>query len=134
MNTPATHRKGFTLIELVIAVAILALLGTIAAATHKNHAKKARETVLRHNLQHMRMVLDQYNNDKGYYPPSLEVLQEEGYLREIPLDPITRTRDSWEVIYEQEFSDEDSNYEPGVFDVRSGSMETSLDGTFYNEW
>ncbi len=128
------RRGGFTLIELVLAVAILALLGTIAAATHRTHAQKARETVLRHNLQHMRMVLDQYNNDKGNYPPSLGILVDEGYLRELPLDPITKSRDSWELIYENDYGDEDSSYEPGVFDVRSGSDRKALDGTWYNEW
>jgi len=128
------REKAFTLIEIILAVAILALLGTIAAATHKTHAQKARETVLRHNLQHMRMVLDQYNNDKGYYPESLSVLTEEGYLRELPIDPITKTRESWEVIYEDNYYNEDSSYVPGVFDIKSGSEKRALDGTYYNEW
>ncbi|MDJ0838970.1 MAG: type II secretion system protein [Acidobacteriota bacterium] len=128
------NKRGFTLIELVLAVAILALLGTIAAATHKTHAKKAREAVLRHNLMQIRTVLDQYNNDKGNYPPSLDTLTEEGYLREIPMDPITKSRESWEVEYETDYDDQDSNYEPGVFDVHSGSEDRALDGTYYYEW
>jgi len=127
-------KRGFTLIELVLAIAILAMLGTIAAATHKTHAQKARETVLRHNLQHMRMVLDQYNNDKGNYPPSVDILVDEGYLREIPIDPITKNRDSWQIIFEDDYSDQDSSYEPGIFDIKSGSQAKALDGTWYHEW
>jgi len=128
------RKRGFTLIEIILVVSILVLLGTLAAATHKNQARKARESVLRHNLQNMRMVLDQYNNDKGYYPPGLETLTDEGYLREIPLDPFTKANDSWEVVYEQDYDDQDSSYEPGVFDIHSGSDEKAIDGTFYYEW
>ncbi len=126
--------RGFTLIEVILVVSILALLGTLAASTHKNQARKARESVLRHNLQNMRMVLDQYNNDKGHYPPGLGTLTDEGYLREIPLDPFTKSTDSWEIVYEQDYDDQDSSYEPGVFDVHSGSEEKAVDGTFYYEW
>ena len=126
--------RAFSLLEIMVVVTLLGLLATIVTSTHRNSARKARETVLRHNLQQIRMTLDQYNNDRGRYPDSLEVLQAEGYLREIPVDPITKSSDSWQVIYEEDTSDEDSNYQPGVYDVRSGSEEVALDGTFYYEW
>lgn len=127
-------RKAFTLLEILIVLSLLALLASIAATTHRNAARKAKEAVLRNNLQQLRLTLDQYNTDKGHYPESLEILVEEGYLRELPLDPITKSRESWQIVYEQDYSDEDSNYEPGIFDIKSGSGETALDGSYYEEW
>lgn len=128
------QHRGFTLIEMILVITLLALLAALATSTHRNSARKARETVLRNNLTQIRQTLDQYNVDKGYYPESLDILVEEGYLRELPLDPITKTSDTWQEIYLENYDDEDSNYEPGVFDIRSGSQETAIDGTFYYEW
>ena len=132
--TGKKRRKAFTLIEILIVVTVMALLAGIVISTQKNSARKGRETVLRHNLMQLRMTLDQYNNDKGHYPNSIDVLVEEGYLREIPMDPFTQSRESWQVIYEQDVSDEDSSYEIGIFDVKSGSEEQAIDGTWYYEW
>ena len=126
--------RGFTLIEVILAVTIVALLASMAHFNHRNSSRKARESVLRHNLAQIRLTLDHYNNDKGRYPDSLEALLDEGYLRDIPEDPITRSRETWEQIYENDLSDEDSSYEPGVYDVKSGSAEQALDGTYYSEW
>lgn len=126
--------RGFSLLELVLVLSLLALLAGLVTSTHKNTSRKAREAVLRNNLQQIRMALDQYNNDKRRYPPSLETLRDEGYLREIPLDPITNSRESWIIIFEELTGDEDSNYEAGVYDVKSGSEAEAIDGTFYYEW
>lgn len=128
------RQRGFTLIEIILAVTLVGLLASIATFSHRNSARKARESVLRHNLAQMRLVLDNYNNDKGHYPESLEVLKDEGYLRDIPEDPFTKSNETWEVELEKDNSDEDSNYEPGVFDIKSGSTDKAIDGTFYNEW
>lgn len=127
-------KRGFTLLEIIVVLTVVVLLASLATATHKNRVRSAREGVLKHNLTQIRMTLDAYNLDKGHYPESLEALVEEGYLREIPMDPITRSRDTWIVEYEENVGDEDSSYEPGVYDVRSGSEDTALDGTYYNEW
>ncbi|CAM2007744.1 type II secretion system protein [Acanthopleuribacter pedis] len=127
-------RRAFTVLELIIVLTVLGMLAGLATSTHKNTARKSRETVLRHNLAQIRLTLDQYNVDKGRYPDSLQSLVDEGYLRDFPVDPITRSADTWEEVLESEYSDEDSSYEPGVFDVRSGSDERALDGTFYYEW
>ena len=127
-------RSGFSLLELMIVLSLLGLLASIVTATHRNSTQKAKETVLRHNLVSLRSVFDQYNNDKGRYPESLDSLVDEGYLREIPVDPITRSRETWQVVFEEDFGDEDSSYEPGIFDVKSGSAEKALDGTYYYEW
>ncbi len=128
------QRRGFTLIEVMLAVTIVAMLASIAVFSHRNSARKARESVLRHNLAELRLVLDHYNNDKGHYPDSLDVLKDEGYLREIPNDPMTGANDTWQVEYESDLADEDSDYEPGIFDIKSGSNETAIDGTLYSEW
>lgn len=127
-------RHGFTVLELIIVLTVLGMLAGLATSTHKNTARKSRETVLRHNLAQMRLTLDQYNADKSRYPDSLQALVDEGYLRDLPVDPMTRSADTWEEVLETEYADEDSSYEPGVFDIRSGSDERALDGTFYYEW
>lgn len=127
-------RRGFTLIEMVVVLTLVALLATIATVTHKTRVRKAKEAVLKHNLSQIRLTLDAYNNDKGHYPESLDILVDQGYLREIPMDPMTQSRQTWELIYEDDVGDEDSSYEPGIFDIRSGSDEEAIDGTFYNEW
>ena len=128
------RRSGFTLIEILVVITLLALLATIVTSTHRTTARKGRETVLRNNLQQIRITLDQYNTDKGHYPPSLETLVDEGYLREMPLDPITKSSATWQIIFDQSIENEDSSYEVGVFDVKSGSEEVALDGTYYYEW
>lgn len=126
--------QGFTLIETLLAVTLVAMLASIATFSHRNSTKSARESVLRHNLAQIRLCLDHYNNDKGNYPESLEILRDEGYLREIPMDPITKSRETWQILFEEDYGDEDASYEPGVFDVKSGSSEKALDGTYYYEW
>jgi len=120
--------------EIMVVVTLVVLLASVAAATHKSRVLAAKESVLKHNLSEIRMTLDAYNSDRGHYPDSLRTLLDEGYLRKIPVDPITGTSDTWEIIYEQDITGEDSSYEPGVFDIRSGSSDEALDGTFYNEW
>ena len=127
------NKRAFTLIETLIVISILMLLSGIAFSTHRNTARKAREATLKHNLTQMRYTLDQYNNDKGHYPESVQVLVDEGYLRQIPMDPITKSKDSWEVVMDDDLFD-DPEHVPGVFDVRSGSLAPSIDGTLYNEW
>jgi general secretion pathway protein G len=135
-----TGAGGFTLIELIIVVAIIGILATIAVPAMKNAPTKAREAALKEDLFTMRSCIDQYLADKGHYPPSLQTLVDEGYMRRIPEDPITRSTDSWEVIYASPEADEslqpteDSSGEPGIIDVRSGSKDTALDGSSYSEW
>jgi len=128
------RKKAFTLMEITVIVTVLVLLASIAAATHKSRVRAAKESVLKHNLSELRFTLDAYNADRGHYPESLGTLLDEGYLRDIPVDPFTGSGDTWEVIYEEDIADEDSSYIPGVFDIRSGSEREALDGTFYNEW
>ncbi|MFZ5928071.1 MAG: type IV pilin protein [Acidobacteriota bacterium] len=123
---------GFTLIELMIVMAVIAVLVSVAVPMYQKSVIRARETVLRQNLFTLRTVIDEYTYDKAKAPQSLEDLVREGYLRQIPIDPITGQAD-WEVIMEDAVTSVNQT-EPGIFDVRSRSTARSLEGTPYNEW
>ena len=120
---------GYSLVELMIVVAIIGILVALAVPSFQRSAVKAREAALKQNLQTIRTVLDQHYADKGFYPPTLETLVEAGYLRQIPIDPFTETVDAWVIEFE-----ENPDEEGGIFDVHSGSEAMSTNGTSYNEW
>jgi len=135
MTSPPIHRRrfGFTLIELMIVMAIIAILMSIAMPIYNRSIVRAKESVLKNNLFTMRTVLDEYSYDKQKAPQSLQDLVSEGYLRQIPVDPMTGSADTWKTIQE-DATNAVSQTEPGIFDVRSGSDKTSLEGTPYSEW
>jgi general secretion pathway protein G len=124
---------GFTLVELMIVMAIIAILMAVAIPIYSRSIVRAKESVLKNNLFTMRTVIDEYTYDKQKAPQTLNDLVSDGYLRQIPVDPITGTADSWRVIME-DASNTVNQSEPGIFDVRSGSDKTSLEGTPYSEW
>ena len=125
--------SGFTLIELMIVMAIIAVLATIAVPSYTANIKHAREAVLREDLHTMRSAIDSYTYDKQKAPQSLQDLVAAGYLREIPLDPMTGSSDTWHTIMEDALQSVNQT-EPGIFDVKSGSDKTGLDGTPYADW
>jgi general secretion pathway protein G len=125
-------KKGYTLLELMIVVAIVGILVTLAIPNFQQSAMKARETALKQNLFTMRAVLDQYYADRGDYPDSLESLVEAKYLRSIPVDPFTKSSTTWTEIYEDQEDGDDSP--AGVFDIKSGSEDVAADGTPYKDW
>ncbi len=127
------RKKGFTVIELMVVMTIILLLASVAVKLNKKAIIKAKEAVLKENLFQMREAIEQYYADKGHYPDSLETLVDEGYLREIPKDPFTKSSDTWQVVYENP-EDVGEDYEAGIIDVKSGYSGRALDGTNYDEW
>ncbi|HEU5250132.1 MAG TPA: type II secretion system protein [Thermoanaerobaculia bacterium] len=131
---------GFTLLELLVVMTIIGILAAVAVPALRDSPQRAREAALRENLFTFRSTIDQFHGDKGYYPPDLQTLVSEGYLRQIPPDPMTKSRDTWVVDYEEieaaaegEATPEDT-LTPGVVDVHSGSTGKALDGTLYKDW
>jgi general secretion pathway protein G len=126
-------QRGFTLIELMVVMAIISVLIAIAIPIYQKSIIRAKESVLRNNLFTVRTMIDEYTVDKQKAPESLQELVSEGYLRQIPQDPMTGSSDSWKIIMEDNPVGGGSS-SPGVFDVRSGSDRKSLDGTAYSDW
>ena len=116
----------------MIVVAIAGILVTLAIPSFQLSSIKAKEAALKQNLFTVRAVLDQYYADRGSYPPSLETLVEEKYLRQIPVDPFTKSSTTWLEVFEESSENEESA--PGVYDLHSGSEETALNGTPYKDW
>jgi general secretion pathway protein G len=135
MNSPAENRRrfGFTLIELMIVMAIIAVLMAVAIPIYSRSIQRAKESVLKNNLFTLRTVIDEYTYDKQKAPQTLQDLVSDGYLRQVPVDPITNSAETWKLIME-DASNTVNQTEPGIYDVRSGSDATSLEGTPYAEW
>ena len=127
------RQSGFTLIEAIIVVMIIAILVAIAAPIYKTHVVHAREAVLKEDLYTMRQAIDQYTQDKNKAPQGLEDLVSAGYLKAIPEDPMTKSRESWQLVQEDVALSLDQT-ETGITDVHSGSNGTSSEGTAYSSW
>lgn len=129
------HKKdaGFTLVELMIVMAIVGVLAVVAIPSYVGSVKQAREAVLKEDLHVMRSAIDSYTADKQKAPQSLEDLVTEGYLKSIPVDPMTRAADSWQTTTSDSLHSLDQT-EPGIDDVHSGSQEQGSDGQPYNTW
>jgi general secretion pathway protein G len=126
-------RDGFTLIEMMIVMAIIVILISVAVPYYQKAIIRAKESVLHNNISAMRSAIDEYAFDKQKAPQSLQDLVSAGYLHDVPKDPITQSRDTWKIINE-DIAQAVSASEPGIFDVRSGSDKIGLDGTHYSEW
>jgi general secretion pathway protein G len=131
---PLSRREfGFTLIELMIVMAIISILIAIAVPIYQKSILRARESVLRNNLFTLRNMIDEYTVDKQHAPQSLDDLVSEGYLRQIPIDPLTGSNQTWKVTMEDTPAGGE-NQPPGIFDVKSGAEGNGLDGTPYSDW
>jgi general secretion pathway protein G len=125
---------GWTLIELLVVLTLIMILASVAMAQYRNSVMAAREAALKSNLYLMRDAIDQYYADKGKYPESLQTLVSESYLRGIPVDPITRSADTWQTV-PADFQPGSLTTSPGIYDVKSGSPDVSpLDGSRYADW
>jgi len=127
------RQSGFTLIELMVVVSIILILISTAVPLYQASILRARESVLRQNLFTLRSVIDQYSMDKQKAPQSLQDLIDAGYLKQIPMDPFTNSRDTWQTVTEDVIVTVDQN-EPGISDVHSGAPRTGTDGTAYAQW
>ncbi|MGE3190553.1 MAG: type IV pilin protein [Vicinamibacterales bacterium] len=129
----ANAADGFTLIEVLVVVTLVVLLASVGMVQYANSVQRAREAVLKEDLFRMRDAIDQYHADKNKYPQSLQELVSEKYLREVPIDPMTQSAESWQTI-PAEPDPNNPSAELGIYDVRSGSDRTALDGTQYAVW
>ena len=125
--------KGFTLIELMIVMALIVVLAGIGLAMHANSQTRAREAVLKEDLFRLRDAIDQYYADKNMYPSSLDALVSDKYLRTIPVDPFTERADTWQTTM-SELDPANPSAQPGIYDVKSGSDRTAMDGSQYSNW
>jgi general secretion pathway protein G len=119
--------RGFTLVELLVVMAIIATLLSIVAPRYFNSLDRSKEVVLRQDLNIMRDAIDKFYGDTGNYPGDLTELVEKRYLRAVPVDPLTESAETWIAIPPPEGAD-------GVYDVHSGSAGQAKDGTFYGAW
>jgi general secretion pathway protein G len=122
-----------TLVELMIVLTIIITVISVAVPLYQKAIIRSKEAVLKQNLFTLRTLIDEYTFDKEKAPQALEDLVTEGYLRELPLDPFTKKRDTWKVEMEDAMRSVDQR-EPGIIDVRSGSELTALDGSKYSDW
>jgi general secretion pathway protein G len=127
------RERGFTLIELLVVASILIVLAGIGLAQYKNGKTRASEAVLKQDLFNMRDAIDQYYADKGMWPGTLDELVSAGYIRKVPDDPFTSNNSSWQIV-PSEPDPANPTAAPGVYDIKSGSDATALDGTKYSDW
>jgi general secretion pathway protein G len=129
----ARRQRGFTIIELMVVISIMAILMAIAAPIYTGSILRARESVLRQDLFAMRSVINQYTEDKQKAPQSLDDLVSAGYMKQLPKDPFTNSNSTWQVEQDDSVISLDQT-ESGISDVHSGSSATSSEGTPYNTW
>jgi len=127
------NEAGFTLMELMIVMMIIGVLTTLAIPSFVGAIRNAKEAVLKEDLRVMRSAIDSYTMDKQKAPQSLEDLVQEGYLKVIPEDPMTKARDTWTTDTSDALHSLDQT-DPGIDDVHSGSQETGSDGQPYSTW
>lgn len=133
MRTNLKHNAGFTLVELMIVMAIIGVLAVVAIPSYIGAIRQAREAVLKEDLHVLRNAIDSYTADKQKAPQSLDDLITDGYLKSIPIDPMTRSKDTWTTETSDALHSLDQT-DPGIDDIHSGSEEQGSDGQPYSAW
>lgn len=133
MKSEIHEQRGFTLIEMIIVIAIMGILMAVAVPIYQVHIRRANEAVLKEDLYTLRNAIDQYTQDKSKAPQDLNDLVSAGYLRAIPKDPFTSSNSTWQTVQEDTMSAIDQT-QPGITDVHSGSNLNGTDGTAYSSW
>ena len=124
----SSRTRGFTLIELMVVLACIGLLLSIAAPRYVQHVEQAREVALRHDLREMRVAIDQFKADQSHYPQDLEELVRHGYLHSVPEDPVTGRDDTWTLVAAP------GQGASGIADLHSGAQGRGQDGSSYATW
>jgi len=133
MRSRGKHEAGFTLMELMIVMMIIGILTTLAIPSFKAAILSAKEAVLKEDLRVMRSAIDSYTMDKQKAPQSLDDLVQDGYLKVIPKDPMTESRETWVTDTSDSLHSLDQT-DPGIDDVHSGAQEQGSDGQPYSTW
>jgi general secretion pathway protein G len=133
LPTHSGKRRGYTLIEMMIVMAIISILVAIAVPLYQKALIRTKESLLKNNLFTLRTVIDEYTFDKKKAPQTLQDLVTGGYLRAVPVDPITGSDQTWRIVMEDALTSVDQT-DPGIWDVHSGSDQKSLEGTPYADW
>jgi general secretion pathway protein G len=133
MRKASRHDAGFTLMELMIVMAIIGVLATLAVPSFVGAIRSAKEAVLREDLHVLRTAIDSYTEDKQKGPQALQDLIDDGYLKIIPVDPMTRSSETWTTDQSDALHSLDQS-DPGIDDVHSGSTEQGTDGQPYSSW
>jgi general secretion pathway protein G len=132
-ESQSTDEAGFTLIELIIVMTVIGLLAAIAIPSYLNSVRRAREAVLREDLHTMRSAIDSFTVDKEQAPQTLDDLVQAGYLKSIPIDPVTNHSDTW-ITSQSDNLSSITQTQGGISDVHSGAQGVATDGTTYNNW
>jgi general secretion pathway protein G len=132
-GTRRASARGFTIIELLIVMTLIIILASIGMTQYRSSVTRAQEAALKENLFRMRDAMDQFYADKNKWPADLAELVSEGYIREVPIDPFTKSKDTWQTS-QAEPDPANPASAGGVDNVHSGSTGTALDGTPYNTW
>ncbi len=126
-------QRGFTIIEMLVIMTLIVVLASMGMTQYRNSVTRAEEAVLKENLFRMNDAIDQYYADKNQWPADLADLAASGYIREIPIDPMTKSKDSWTTTQAEPDPNNPAS-QTGIYAVKSGSDRVALDGTRYADW